>query len=71
MPTKEELIGSNKSIEQIRKHLGADSLGYLSVDGMLSTSSLTSKDNFCTACFTGKYPTPIEKNTGKLVLEKR
>ncbi|OGC77868.1 MAG: amidophosphoribosyltransferase [candidate division Zixibacteria bacterium RBG_16_40_9] len=71
MPTKEELIGSNKSVEQIRKHLGADSLGYLSVEGMLSTSTLTRKENFCTACFTGKYPTPIEKNTGKLVLEKR
>ncbi len=71
MPTKEELIGSNKSVEQIKKHLGADSLGYLSVEGMLSTSTLTRKENFCTACFTGKYPTPIEKNTGKLVLEKR
>ncbi len=71
MPTKKELIGSNKSVEQIRKHLGADSLGYLSVEGMLSTSTITRKENFCTACFTGKYPTSIEKNIGKLVLEKR
>lgn len=71
MPTKKELIGSNKSVEQIRKHLGADSLGYLSVEGMLSTSTITRKENFCTACFTGKYPTVIEKNIGKLVLEKR
>ncbi len=55
MPTKKELIASHKSIEAIRKFLGADSLGYLSLDGMLKLQALP-KDNFCTACFSSKYP---------------
>jgi len=69
MPTKEELIASYKSVEQIRKYLNVDSLEYLSIDGMLSMHSL-SKENFCVACFSGKYPTRIEKNKGKFILEK-
>ena len=70
MPTKEELIGSSKSVEQIREFLDVDSLGYLSLPGMLSMHSLNGRD-FCVACFTGKYPTKIEVNSGKYVLEKR
>ncbi len=53
-PTKEELIGSTHSIEEIRKYLGADSLTYLSLQGMLASTRCASKQ-FCTACFTGKY----------------
>jgi len=70
MPTKEELIGSSKSVEQIRKYLDVDSLGYLSLPGMLSLHSLNGKD-FCVACFSGKYPTKIEANRGKYVLETK
>jgi len=70
MPTKEELVASSKSVEQIRKYLDVDSLGYLSIDGMLSMHSLGGK-NFCVACFSGKYPTHIEPNSGKYVLEKK
>ncbi len=68
MPTRKELIGSSKNVEQIRKYLGADSLGYLSIEGMLSMNSLPDED-FCVACFSGKYPTKIEDNRDKLKLE--
>jgi len=67
MPTRRELIASSNSIEQIRKHLGVDTLGYLSLEGMLSMNSLPDTD-FCVACFSGKYPTPIEAQNGKLKL---
>jgi amidophosphoribosyltransferase len=70
MPTREELIASSKSVEQIRKFLKVDSLGYLSLPGMLSMHSLNGRD-FCAACFSGKYPTRIENNSGKYVLEAK
>jgi amidophosphoribosyltransferase len=70
MPTREELIASSKSVEQIRKFLRVDSLGYLSLPGMLSMHSLNGRD-FCAACFSGKYPTRIEENSGKYVLETK
>ena len=68
MPTKEELIASTKSVEQIRRYLGVDSLGYLSIEGMLSMPSLP-RENFCVACFSGKYPSKIENDIGKFALE--
>jgi amidophosphoribosyltransferase len=69
MPTKAELIGSHKSVEEIRAYLGVDSLGYLSIEGMLSMHSLPDT-SFCTACFSGRYPTPVESNdAGKYVFE--
>lgn len=64
MPTKKELIASQFDVEQIRQRLGADSLGYLSIEGLLSTSSQPN-DQFCVACFSGKYPTAIETKNGK------
>jgi amidophosphoribosyltransferase len=70
MPTKEELIASSKSVEQIRKYLDVDTLGYLSLPGMLSMHSLNGR-NFCAACFSGKYPSKIEENSGKYVLERK
>jgi amidophosphoribosyltransferase len=68
-PTKKELIASNHTIEQIRDFVGVDSLKYLSLDGMLS-SMLLPKEEFCTACFTGNYPTTICKPPSKKALEK-
>ncbi len=55
MPTKKELLASRKSVSTIRRYLGADSIGYLSLEGMLALPALP-KDEFCAACFTGKYP---------------
>ncbi|MBD3390687.1 MAG: amidophosphoribosyltransferase [Chitinivibrionales bacterium] len=58
MPTKQELIGSSKSVNEIRRYMGADSLGYLSIDGMLSVMP-SPHENFCNACFSGAYPIGI------------
>ncbi len=68
MPTRKELVASSNSVEQIGKLLGVDSIGYLSLKGMLSMHSLPRAD-FCTACFSGKYPEKIENSNGKLALE--
>jgi amidophosphoribosyltransferase len=69
MPTKEELIASSKTIKQIQEYLEVDSLGYLSINGMLSMPSLP-HENFCVSCFSGRYPLKIEKTNDKLRLEK-
>ena len=60
------------SVEEIGKEFGVDSIGYLSLDAMLSMHSLP-KEDFCVACFSGKYPTKIENNNcnGKLSNEPR
>jgi amidophosphoribosyltransferase len=55
-PTKSELIAANNDLEAIRKHIGVDSLGYLSLDGMLNSVPDGPK-GFCHACFSGEYPT--------------
>ena len=68
-PTKKELIASNHSIEWIRDFIGLDSLKYLSLEGMLK-SMLLPKPEFCTACFTGKYPTVILNKLSKKLLER-
>jgi len=59
-PSKQELIGSSNSVDQIREHLGVDSLGYLSLDGMLRAAGGDPSD-FCHACFSGDYPTDIPR----------
>jgi amidophosphoribosyltransferase len=55
MPTKKELIASEKTVGDIKNYLEVDSLGYLSIEGLLSVVPKPSAD-FCVACFTGKYP---------------
>ena len=69
LPTKKELIASNHSIEEIRQFVGVDSLKYLSLEGMLG-AMLLPKEEFCTACFTGDYPTSICKPPSKKALER-
>ena len=58
MPTKDELIAANKSVEEIRAYLGVNSLGYLSLDGMLECVGGGS-ESYCTACFSGDYRAPL------------
>lgn len=53
-PTKDELIGGTRDVEAIRVHLGADSLGFLSLDGLFLPFGRSS--GFCAACYTGQYP---------------
>jgi amidophosphoribosyltransferase len=69
-PTKKELIAATHSIEDIRKFVGVDSLSYLSLDGMLGAMMLP-RENFCTACFNGDYPTKLCKPPSKKSLERR
>ena len=56
-PTREELIASHHSIEEIRQYIEADSLAYLSLEGMLASVSGPA-ESYCTACWTGDYPVP-------------
>ncbi|HEV2114721.1 MAG TPA: amidophosphoribosyltransferase [Terriglobales bacterium] len=56
-PSKRQLIAANKSVEEIREYIGADSLAYLSVEGLKRACGEGEKTTYCTACYTGKYPT--------------
>lgn len=67
MPTHEELIASSQSVEEIRANMLADSLAYLSLEGLLKCVA-PRKDEFCTACFTGEYPIPVEFEDAQLLL---
>jgi amidophosphoribosyltransferase len=70
MPDRNELIASRLEIPQIQDHVSADSLGYLSVEGMVEATRVPGED-FCTACFTSRYPVPVpdEQLRAKQVLE--
>jgi len=57
IPTRHELIGSTKSVEEIREHIGADTLGYLSLESTLR--AVDDRDRYCSACFTDNYPTEV------------
>lgn len=66
-PSKEELVAHrmNKDVEQIRQYLDVDSLQYLTKDEMLDAMVDHAPDNFCTACFTGEYPTDVDEKFDK------
>ncbi len=68
MPTKEELIAANKTVDDICKSIGADSLGYLSHSGLVKAVKLE-RDRICMACFTGDHPIPVQLELDKLALE--
>jgi amidophosphoribosyltransferase len=68
MSTRHELIGSDLAVEEIRAFIGADSLGYLSLDGLVQAAG-SPKEGFCRACFDGEYPVSIPEQAGKFVLE--
>lgn len=67
-PDPDELIASKKSVEQIRRYLGVDSLGYLSPRSMLECARNEAAD-YCAACFTGKYPISIRHRRTKMDME--
>jgi len=68
--TKAELIANGLDTEEIRRSIGADSLGYVSLDGLISATEVAS-DRLCSACFTGEYPIriPQDLSEGKMRLE--
>jgi amidophosphoribosyltransferase len=67
-PTREELLASKMSVEDIRQYLGVDSLGYLSLDG-LKQCVPNGESSYCDACFSDNYPTVITKDVTKSCLE--
>ncbi len=58
-PSKSQLIAANKSVEEIREYIRADSLAYLSLEGLKKACGEGEKISYCSACYTGKYPTSI------------
>ncbi len=68
MATRQELIAAQKTVAEICKRIGADTLGYLSIEGLVKAVDLP-RDNFCLACFTGDYPMPVQLEMDKLALE--
>ena len=68
--TKAELIANGLEVEEIRRSIGADSLGYVSLDGLIAATQVPS-ERLCSACFTGEYPIriPEDMSEGKLRLE--
>jgi amidophosphoribosyltransferase len=68
MGRHEDLIAHKRTVEEIREYVGADSLYYLSVDGMMK--AVQRKDGFCQACFTGQYPIPVDLTSVKTGFER-
>jgi amidophosphoribosyltransferase len=68
--SKDKLIACKMEISDIAKHIGVDSLGYLSIEGVLNIAK-EADCSFCTGCFTGKYPIEVPKEMPKDKFEKR
>jgi len=63
-PTREELIASTHTVEEIRQYLGVDTLEYLTLDEMMDAAGR--RNEWCHACFSGDYPTPVQLTLGQL-----
>jgi amidophosphoribosyltransferase len=63
-PSSTQLIAAEKTVNEIRDHMGLDSLTYLSLEGLVKATGLP-RNNFCLACFDGNYPIPPDKNFSK------
>lgn len=68
MSTRAELVASDLSVEEVRAFVGADSLGYLSLGGMVAATG-SPKEELCRACFDGEYPIAIPEHADKFLLE--
>lgn len=69
-PDPEKLIANQHSLDEIARYLQVDSLGYLSLDGMVKATG-QSPDSLCLACFNGKYPVPVDPAFEKYIMEHR
>ena len=67
-PTKEELLANNRSPEQIAEFLEVDSIGYQLLEGLLSCAKYPA-EYYCTACWTGRYPIPVDIPVSKFAME--
>ena len=68
MATRGELIAAQQSVEEIRAHVGSDSLGFLSIEGTVAATGQIA-GNQCTACFTGQYPAEVPLQFDKFALD--
>jgi len=68
-PTKEELLANNKDMAQIKNFLEVDSIGYMSIDGMLDCADKPN-DHYCAACWSGKYRIPVDVRMNKFAMER-
>ena len=68
-PTKEELLANNRNLDQIKDFLEVDSIGFLSLEGMLGCAGLPD-DHYCAACWSGKYPIPVNMALNKFSMER-
>jgi len=69
MATRQELVANGRTVAEIGELVKADSLGYLSIDGLLKAVE-GEPTGYCTACFTGNYPMPVQLEMDKLALER-
>ncbi len=69
-PDRNKLMAANYSIDEIRKYLNADSLHYLSLDGLVKATGLP-KESFCLACYNGDYPVSYDAVVDKHIMERR
>jgi amidophosphoribosyltransferase len=69
-PDRSKLMAASHSIDEIRRYLNADSLAYLSEDGMVRATGLP-KESFCMACYNGQYPVPYDPMVDKHIMERR
>jgi len=69
-PDRSKLMAANHSIDEMRRYLNADSLAYLSLNGMVKSTGLPA-DSFCLACYDGRYPVPYDPTVDKEIIERR
>jgi len=69
-PDRSKLMAANHKVDEIRRYLNADSLHYLSQDGMVKATGLPA-ESFCMACYDGKYPVPYDPVLDKHIIERR
>ena len=69
-PTRKNLVGAVHSVEEIREMIGADSLGYISIEGLIKSINME-EHQLCAACFNGDYPMEVPKVASKFLFEKR
>ena len=69
-PDRSKLMAANYSLDEIRKYINADSLGYLSQEGLVNATGLP-KESFCMACYDGNYPVPYDPLVDKHIMERR
>ena len=69
-PDRSKLMAANNTVDEIRQYLNADSLHYLSLEGMVKATG-QKQSAFCMACYDGKYPVPYDSKLDKGIIERR